>query len=228
MLYNIFGSADSLDVDILVKIDKPLSISECKAKCLELDSELSKHFDKKVNTNLCVTDFNTLSWVYKGSLDEVNNSILATYENHTQNHGKFVNQQVVRNLNLKVARSIRTVIQYLSRSKYRAIIKKALLSDTKVKLDVLMSINFTEQFSLEKIEWTEYAKVFAFQYAQIVCLYESIEIYTKNEASFNFPEYSDFIYRKSPVDMQKFQKLVLDFCTHIQSNYDLELITEKI
>lgn len=228
MLYNIFGSADSLDVDILVKIDKPLTVAECKSKCLELDTQLSQKFTKKVNTNLCVTDFNSLSWVYKGSLDEVNNSILATYENHEQMHGKFVNQQVPRNLNLKVARALRTVIQYLSRSKYRTQIKNALISDAKTKLETLLSIDFKEEFDLDKLTWIEYSKTLAFQYAQIVCLYESIEIFTKNEASFNFPEYSDFIYRKEPIDRVNLQTLVINFCNHIINNYDLDLITEKI
>jgi len=224
MIYNIFGSSDSLDSDILIKIDKPLSINECKQKCLEFDKLLTTS-GKKINTNLCTTDYNQLTWVYKGSIDEVNNSIVKTYDLHVQPHGKLCLSLMPRNINLKAARVLRTVVQYLSRSKHRNIIKTALVSDAKVKIDVLMQIDFKEEFDLQKLTWIEYSKMLAFQYGQLDALYNQNELFTKSEIKLQYPKYAEFINRVDPINRDLLQELIIDLCSHLL-NYDLNQVVE--
>jgi hypothetical protein len=47
----------------------------------------------------------------------------------------------------------------------------------------------------------EIHKVFAFQLAQIMGLYDNVEIYTKSDASIKYPKLKKYLYREKNADM---------------------------
>jgi hypothetical protein len=75
----IHGSENSLDVDAYVLVPQALGFKEAKSLC---DSF------KQINANLLYVENGQVSWCYKGTIDECNNSILATYSLH---HQQFAN-----------------------------------------------------------------------------------------------------------------------------------------
>lgn len=72
----IHGSEDSTDVDVVYVVDEIPSLSEAKAFC--------SPDDKKENRNLIVVKDGIVTDCYKGTVDEINNSLLNTYYKHEQ------------------------------------------------------------------------------------------------------------------------------------------------
>lgn len=235
MEYNFFGSADSTDIDLIIKIDAPVSTQEAKTLCIKYDDEMYNHFksDREViNSNLCTVTDGVISWVHKGTVDEVNNCILRTYDLHTQDDPIFVCKPLERNVELKVARALRTILQMASRSQYRDTVKDSLKShDALTQLACLSKIDFTEEFELNKndLNWVEYRKAIAFQVGQTVALLNGDELYTKKEIS----AYGDLgslltnmLYRE-PIYYPVLQRVVNEFVTRIlKSNIDFTKIKE--
>lgn len=69
------GSENSLDVDAYVIVPESMTMQEAKKLC---DSY------KDINANLLSIKDGVVNWCYKGTVDECNNSILATYNLHKQ------------------------------------------------------------------------------------------------------------------------------------------------
>src|SRR6218665_1710589 len=86
-IYQIFGSENSLDVDLVFFIEK---MPETIAGKLALSKELSQSIDsffpgKEINANLAICKNGHLTEVYKGTTDELNNALFYTYDFHKQN-----------------------------------------------------------------------------------------------------------------------------------------------
>lgn len=201
-VYINHGSEDSLDEDIYVIIPYPLnSTQECKELC---ETYLPK------NANLITVDNGVVTWCYKGLIDECNNSIYYTYSLHKQDHANPIKILVSRRITEKIDRTIRGLLTYFSRTEHRLKIKEALRStDTKLKLDVLNSIdlttisNFNKKSSLEDIY-----KFLAFQIIQTYGLLQNpqVEIFTKSQAKDYFQEYSiDDYLNRIPICPQNLQ-----------------------
>lgn len=172
----IYGSEDSTDVDIAYIVDELPSLQECKKFCSS---------DKNENRNLITIDNGIITKCYKGTIDELNNAILDTYNLHKQTTELLINRKVNRDIPLKLIRSIRAMLSHLSRSQYRKEIKLALRSNWTTRLETLDNIrletidfdNLNNNMSKEDI-----LKIFAFQIGQCrPLILANKEYYTKSE-----------------------------------------------
>ncbi len=185
--YQIFGSKDSIDYDILVIVDKIYSIEHSHALIKQLNEYYQLiYVDKKINCNLGVlaNDY-TLVDVFKGSVDECNNALYYTYSNHIQPGINLINKVVKRDIELKFKRVARHLLTFFSRdAKLRTEIKDALRSDDFIKrITVIKKINFNNyiNFDFKKNEYAEDIwKVISFQLGQVIELYKGNEIYDKD------------------------------------------------
>lgn len=185
------GSQDSLDIDVYVVIPEPiLSLQECKELCESYPD---------YNANLICIDGGEVYWCYKGTTDECNNSIVATYDLHTMNTEPCpVTNKVVRNIDWKIKRTLRGLLSYMSRTELRVQVKEALRSeDINLKLNVLKQIKFEDiaDFGKKGINKDVY-KFIAFQLIQTIALIRGDEVFTKIRAANYTPSLYKFLYRK--------------------------------
>ena len=122
-------------------------------------------------------------------------------------------REVVRNIDLKLARGLRSILSFLSRTSYRKEVKSALKGDAANKTRTLENICFSEITDLNKNnqDTTEFRKQAAFQMGQCVCLMDGIEVYTKEEISEYHPLLVDYLQRNesSGDDLESFKKIFL-------------------
>lgn len=174
-------------------VDSLGTFNEAKKKCDDWSHALS------VNGNLIVIKDKKVTEVYKGTIDEVHNSILATYKLHQQNVPIPVTEKVQRDICLKWVRVIRGILSHCSRTQYRAIVKEALRAENVYdKLKAILEIDFTKIDDFGKEEASEVYKFLCFQIAQYLGLLQNVEIYTKSQAAdflSNF-DVRQFLYRK--------------------------------
>lgn len=176
--YIIHGSEDSLDVDVYFLVNKMGTFNENKELC---DSMSKEH---GVNGNLVVVKDGFVSEVYKGTVDEVNNSILATYGLHEQKFPNPIKGKVKRDICLKWVRVIRGILSHCSRTQYRTIVKEALRAESVFdKLKAIREIDFTKIEDFGKEPAKEVHKFICFQVAQMLALMEGVEVYTKSHAA---------------------------------------------
>ena len=113
-----FGSADSIDVDVLQVVDSLPSLEECKALCR----------DSKYNLNLVTVKDGVIADCFKGLPDETNNALLRTHSLHRSGEGRSlpIDREVLRIVPLKIVRGTRLILSMLTRTPYRSPIKAAL------------------------------------------------------------------------------------------------------
>lgn len=202
----IHGSENSLDVDAYVIVPAPLGFKEAKSLC---DSY------KDVNANLLAVEDGIVTWCYKGTMDECNNSILATYALHEQTSPIPVTRKVPRSYALKMVRTLRGVLSYCSRTQYRDNVKSALSSwDLDIKFAVLQSIDLKTITDFQKASLIETYKFLAFQLGQTLALLEDdVELFTKNSVATYYPELSVYLAREDAdvSGLQSFYERFLKF-----------------
>jgi len=200
------GSENSLDRDAYVVVPEPMAIQEAKSLCEQYPA---------LNANIITVDNGQVSWCYKGTIDECNNSILATYKLHQQIYKNPVDSPMERDYATKFLRTIRGLLSYNSRTEHRAPVKSALRSnDLYEKLDVLKNIDLTkiDDFGKKDTNVNAY-KFFAFQLGQSRALLEdNVELFTKNKVSNYYPELASFLERRENSDPKKLQSFFQDFC----------------
>lgn len=189
----VHGSEDSLDEDVVYVVDHmPETIEECKEFC-----SAPERADE--NANMCEIKDGHVVRVFKGTPDELNNSLKRTYWLHRQEDELLVTESVARNVPLKICRVVRSILSHLSRTEYREDIKAALRGLFRHRLDVLRKIE------LEKVDFTgdiknmsgkDVLKVIAFQLGQVYGLLECVELFTKREIANEYPVLEDFLYRR--------------------------------
>lgn len=182
--YQVFGSQDSVDVDILVFLDEKLpTIAECKKYEAELVDSFSSG-DVKYNINFATVNDGVLDWVYKGTVDEVNNSCFYTFHLHSQLYPCQIKRTLVRDVNIKVLRSMRIILQFLSKTQLRPEVKIALKSKFSTQLNALSSFDLSDitQFDKNNTNEINVLKTMLFQTLQVNCLLNGIEVYTKSDA----------------------------------------------
>jgi len=189
----IHGSEDSVDLDVCYIVDKlPKTIKECQEFC--------RHPIE--NRNLATIDPSTMTIAdcYIGLPDELNNSLIATYPLHKQEYPMVLNR-VKRHPMLKVIRATRVILTFLTRTKYRQVVKQALRSNSlTMRLNVLKNISLTsiDTFN-KKLKDEDIKKKIAFQIGQTILLLNGKEVYTKAEIVNELPELRQYIYRE-PTD----------------------------
>jgi hypothetical protein len=209
--FQVFGSENSTDLDCMVFLkDIPTknndrrsqayrkSIQKSHDLCELYASEIKEitNTDKVVNVNICTLKNGVVHHVFKGTPDEVNNSCFLTYSLHKQYHPLQIERLVDRDIELKVLRTTRVLLSFLSRSKYRPDVKRALKGDIYEKIKVLNDIDLTNIDLNKNVSDEDYAKTMAFQLGQTIGLLEDNELYTKNSISETYPLLKECIDRK--------------------------------
>lgn len=201
------GSENSLDEDIYVVIPQPVSFKEAKTIC---DSYKPK------NANVLVITDGIVTWNFKGTIDECNNSILHTYSLHQQSYPLPITRPVKRLYGLKMLRTIRGILSYCSRTEHREQVKKA-LKNTYVfdKIQALSKIDITKISDYEKTSIIETYKFFAFQLGQTLALLEhNKELFTKNSVADFYPDLTPALQRmeSDPAILQKYLDRFVSIC----------------
>jgi hypothetical protein len=228
-MFNIFGSASSRDYDIMVFVEDIPPINDCKILCAQLEGEFSGIFsDKKCNVNLAIIDSGIIQRVFKGTPDECNNSVYYTYELHTQTHPLPITRTVPRNVELKIARSLRIILSFLSRTEHRVAVKQALRGNIEEKLKVLGSLDLSKIVELGKNnqDIVEFRKQAAFQIAQTLGLMEGWEFYTKEHVSRYLPDLAVYLNRRKAEGdyLEQYKNMLI---TKINSDYGRLLNAEN-
>lgn len=173
------GSENSLDEDVYVIVDRVFDNIESKKLC---ESYLP------LNANLLYVKDGKVNWCYKGTIDECNNSLLNTYNLHKQNYECPIKEKMPRAYSLKILRTLRGLLSYLSRTEYREQVKEALKNpDINAKIKLLQDIYFPNIKDYKKNNNIEVYKFFAFQLGQTLALVrDNKELFTKNQVGEHF------------------------------------------
>lgn len=238
----IHGSEDSTDTDVVYVVDEIPSLQEAKAFCSA---------DKSENRNLITVDERkgVVMACYKGSIDEINNSLIDTYDLHEQTDPLLVKFRRCRDIPIKCMRSLRIILSHLSRSQFRTQIKEALhgcwnerLETLELLADNLDKIDFDTLN--KKMSGDDIKKVIAFQIGQCSALLDDVEIYTKGGLAAYYPTLKPYLYRCSTsIDdlkgwMHQFCDILQPYISRItgsdqfktiwyDTNYEYDLIAEK-
>lgn len=208
-IYQIFGSENSLDVDLVFFVEK---MPETIVEKLTLSKELSKLIvpvfpEKVINANLAVDKNGHLVEVYKGTTDELNNALFYTYQFHEQKHENLISKLLVRDINLKFLRSTRMILSFMSKTEYRVLIKSALKGNLDAKIMALETIDLSKIASFGKGSKKEdILKSMAFQIGQTIALQEGKELYTKNQIADCFPDLKEYLFRNENVNFDHLKK----------------------
>lgn len=213
-IYQIFGSENSLDVDLVFFIEKmPETILEKLSLSKELTDSVKTNFPERViNANLAVCQNGHLIEVYKGTTDELNNSLFYTYDFHQQQYRNQINKLLKRDIDLKFLRSTRMILSFLSKTEYRVAVKNALRGELEEKIQVLETVDLNQISSFGKnANYQDVLKSIAFQLGQSISLDEKKELYTKNQIADYFSELRKYLFREENTDCENLQKWLLKF-----------------
>lgn len=213
-VYQIFGSENSLDVDLVFFIgEMPKTVLEKLSLSKELTKLMEASFlEKVINANLAVCKNGHLIEVYKGTTDELNNALFYTYSYHEQRYDNQISKLLHRDLDLKFLRSSRMILSFLSKTEYRFLVKNALKGDINEKLKALKAISLNQITAFGKDKSNENSiKSIAFQLGQTILLYEGKEVYTKNQILTCIPELKKYLLREPNVDLEDLQKCLSEF-----------------
>ncbi|MBE8726804.1 hypothetical protein [Flavobacterium hungaricum] len=219
-IYQIFGSENSLDVDLVFFVEEmPETIVEKLSLSKELTDSIKANFPEKViNANLAVCKNGRLIEVYKGTTDELNNSLFYTYGFHQQEYDNQINTLLKRDIDLKFLRSTRMILSFLSKTEYRAAVKSALRSDLEEKIQTLEKIDLNQISSFGKnTNYQDILKSIAFQLGQSISLHEGNELYTKNQIAESFPELRKYLFREENCDCENLQNYLLKFAVILKN-----------
>lgn len=207
-LYQLFGSQNSLDVDVVFFIEKlPESVQDKLLLSKQLGQELTALYpEKTINPNLAECKNGRITKVYKGTTDELNNALFYTYHLHQQQFCNQIQFLLHRDVDLKFLRSSRMILSFLSKTHYRTKIKEALKGTIHDKLTVLEQIDFQILTDFGKGQNTsDTLKSIAFQMGQSIALHHGKEYYTKNAIANNFPDLKEYLYRTEFVNFTNLQ-----------------------
>jgi hypothetical protein len=211
-IFNIFGSPNGNDLDILVLVNK--KFTQLKTNQIDRICVLySEHFkvlypDTIIDINLVFVEHSKIIWVGHGTTWETNNALFATYNLHTQKHSCFVDSYIIPTtieINNKLHRAIRNILSMYTRSiQYRDDVKKVLSASSTLndRLNVVRSIDNS------KVIWAEnrnditkinkQTKRACYQSLQALCAITTPGLYTKEELYKYHPEMKNFLYRDTP------------------------------
>lgn len=212
--YIVFGSPSSIDLDVLVFVDKIPDVHIAKKLCVEYQNIMQPKFKKEVNVNIATIGKTILTGVLKGTVDEVNNSIIDTYLFHEQHHPCSIKTRMDRDVEQKILRTVRIILSNMSRTQHRDIIKTSLKNDNLItRLSSLKTIDLSKELITEKVRIEDLLKTIAFQMGQAYALLDGIELYTKEGVGDFFESLNPYLRReKNPDlnDLENFKKIFLE------------------
>lgn len=208
----IFGSEDSTDTDTCYVVKEiPENVKEL------VDSLTNENANVLTIENGCVKE------CYKGTVDEMNNCLIDTYELHTQSYPLLITKRLPRDKVVKDIRAIRGILSYLSRTAHRDIIKKALRSGFKTRIETVgqIDLNIVDFSKLnKKFNGVSALKVIAFQIGQALGLHLGLELYTKKQISEAFYKLKPYLYRET-LDTDDLQKMINVYLNYLNSYYEI-------
>ncbi len=211
--FQLYGSASSIDLDIMVFVDSLGSIDDNK-KTIEVYKERFKNLfpQYKCDVHLAVVKDGMIVDVSHGTYDECNNSLYYTYRNFRQPYPNAIERPYDRVgtdfYHIKMKRVARFILSFFSREpELRKDIKSALRGDLNERIRVLKLIDFTKhtEFPGKKERKEDIYKVCAFQFAQVSGLACGGELFTKEDVIHNFSVLADFILRKENITHQLYK-----------------------
>jgi len=221
-MFTVFGSESSLDLDVMVFVDEipednKTATDICKVynESIALVYEKEYGITKEVNCNLAVLKNGQIKQVYKGTSDEVNNSIFLTKDFHTQFHSmEYVIGMVERDHQIKLLRTARVLLSFLSRTSHRLKVKAALRGDVYHKIKVLREIDLGEITDIGKssTSFEDYLKTMAFQLGQSIGLMEGVELYAKESIGEAYPLLETFLNRDVSSELSVLNGFKEEFC----------------
>lgn len=212
MVFHVFGSASSVDCDVVVFVERLPTLEEGKAQRATLAPELQRQLQtpKKINLNFAFLDGGVIVQTLKGLPDETNNAVWATYSLHRQVHPLTIAHPVPRDRLAKFDRTARIMLSLLTRTEQREAIKQALRGDLEDKCAMLQQVDLAQPVDFGKNGPAEDAyKTIAFQLGQAVALARGEELYTKEELLRPFPFLEPFLYRQ-PLSSSRGDLLALE------------------
>ena len=151
LIYYQFGSENSQDVDLLVLVSQLGLIKTNKKRVEAIEKKLQENYQKELNVNLGVLRDGKIEEVFKGSTDEVNNSVFLTYDLHPQKFSLKIDSLVKRDVDLKIIRTLRIILSFLSRTKKRPEVKQALKMNVKDQILFLNKEDLSEYRTKEDL-----------------------------------------------------------------------------
>lgn len=222
-MFTVFGSESSQDLDVIVFVEFiPETPNKGTELCKFYNMSISDIYEgmygitKEVNTNLAILEDGVVTQVFKGTSDEVNNSLIDTRSFHKQFHSQeFVTSRLERDVQIKLLRTARVLLSFLSRTEHRKEVKAALRGDIYQKIEVLSKIDLQTITDLgkNKVTFEDYLKTMAFQLGQTVALAKyGEELYTKEAISETYPALKPFLLRDVTADLYNLEYFKMVFC----------------
>jgi hypothetical protein len=211
--FQVFGSKSSQDIDAIVYVDSicdnPFyALEECKVFNKKIAEFLKT--DKVVNSNLAIVESSIIKKVLKGTEDEVNNSLIRTYDLHQQYFPNKIRAFIPRDIDLKILRTGRVLLSLISRTEYRPVVKLALQKDFRERVKALYQCDISKldasSLSSKNVAYEDFIKVYAFQIGQTLGLLEGEELYTKEEIISSYPELEPYIKRDVTQELKTLEK----------------------
>jgi len=123
---------------------------------------------------------------------------------------------VERDVDIKIMRSARFMLMYLTRSEYRFDVKKALKSNFIKKIKTLENIDLSTLTELgeKSVNWVDYLKSMSFQMAQSIALMDGVELYSKEDLSARFPDLECMLMRTGEdlILLEKYKNEFVKMC----------------
>lgn len=201
--YNIFGSTNSQEYDILFHVPEiPHNKEMCKLVCLAI-GEMIELNDKVKRVTLCTIKDGIIIKTSEGLADEYNNNLYYTYSLHRQYAECLVDRPVVRAIHAKLEKVIGDILNILEKTQYRQKILPIDMDNFEEKYNLFKELDLDNvSFGFNQLDGEDYEDSYAlfkqaaaFEMIQIIGLYENIEIYTAIDAYnyYNIPVWSDSV-----------------------------------
>lgn len=209
--YQLFGSEDSRDIDIVFFVDAIHAIQDSVLLAKALIQQLPQKYDQSrlINANLAVLEQGKIVDVYKGTPDELNNSLYHTYGWHIQDYPAQIKELLPRDIPLKYRRTLHKTLSYFTKTPYRKEVKAALRSGYERQMKCLKSIDLC---TLDLGAQTQDAwKVITFSMVQSIALNKGVELYTKQQVKAFLPGVTPFINREKEGKVEELKRIYAEF-----------------
>ncbi|MCA6493249.1 MAG: hypothetical protein IM572_11290 [Chitinophagaceae bacterium] len=224
--YYRFGSADSIDIDILV--DHPEATGQEKDK--DLISALKKQFLQTADWNMNIISIENgvviKSIPSKGSPDGVNNSLFETYRLHEQKFPFPLERKLKRNVDAAIEKCLTAIFTFYKNTRHQEIyeaiprqIKKG-QAPMEERLRVLQQFSFNNQPYDDDAKNKNAYKSTAFHIGQTISLINGREIYTKADLVYLHPELSPIIKRENIGLLERLNSKKDELIKTIRKRYD--------
>jgi len=238
--FNLFGSHDGNDLDILVRVSKKITLlryDQVDRICALYSNKLSESFiGHNIDVNLVYLENDIIIWTAHGTVWETTNALFSQYQSHKQYHPCFVKAAVIptqTEINTKIHRAVRNVLSMYTRSvEHREIVKRAMCHKSTLgyRLNTINTIISSQNTWADNrtniVKINIQLKRACYQALQALCVMKSTELYSKSDLSSYCPDVRVFLYREIPTenDFANLHKLFNDLLKTVIKRAEMKLI----